>query len=212
MTTAPAGPALHAVRPAKPLTAVEAVAWFAPGTPPGRQVIGYTLSARAASWVRVHGDGTVEDVSGTGDTLAEAYEMVLFDGERELRWLRNPDGRGAAVALGEEPARLPGGEPAGATPPPQRGDTQLRLLAEEPRAHARAGWTTLHSDRYATAHLPWALTDDTRLAIEVVEYLVEDKHGNLDVADTRTVGLRPVTAEAAQFVTAATTGQEGTTV
>ncbi len=165
-------------------------------------------------------DGAVETVRATGtvcaadDVLAEAYEMVLFDGERELRWLRTPDGRGPAIAIGEEPADLPPGQDVTADPPPQRGDTHTRLLAGVPRRHGAADWTTLDRDskRYAAAHLPLTFTGGDLLVIDTVEYLVEDEHGNVDVADTRTLGLRTTTMAAVCVVAAATTsGQERTT-
>ncbi|KXK58949.1 hypothetical protein AWW66_26895 [Micromonospora rosaria] len=203
--------ALHAVRAAENLTAADAVAWFTPGTPPGRQVIGYTLSARAATWLRIDPTGAIEVAAGTaGDVLTGAYEMVLFDGARELRWLRTPDGRGPAVALGEDPASLPDGSEVTADPPPRRGDTHARLLAGTPAAHDMAGWSTLGSQRYAAAHLPVTFTGGDVLTIETVEYLVEDEHGNLDVADTRMVALRSTNKEAVRAVAVTMTGQEGT--
>jgi hypothetical protein len=199
------GAALHAVRAAEPLTAADAAAWFAASPAPGRQVIGYALSARAATWLRFGPTGAVETVDAAGDVLAEAYEMVLFDGERELRWLRTPDGRGPAIALGEDPAGLPPGCSVTADPPPRRGDTHTRLLAGAPHAHPAPGWTTVRGNRYSAAHLPVTVHDGAVLTIETVEYLVEDEHGNVDVADTRTVGLRATTLRAADAVTAATT-------
>jgi hypothetical protein len=209
MSSGPAGAALHAVRAADPVTAAAAAAWFLPGTPPGRQVIGYTLSARAATWIRVRPDGTAEDTRGTGDVFADAYEMVLFDGERELRWLRTPDGLGVAVAVGEDPAGLPAGHDATADPPPRRGDEYKRLLAGIPRPHPAPGWTILDSRRYAAAHLPHTCAGAEVLVVDSIEYLVEDEHGNLDVADTRIVGLRATTPEAVRTATA--TGPERTT-
>lgn len=212
MTSVQSGAILHAVSATGRLTAAKAVAWFAATTPPGRQVIGYALSPRAAFWALVRPDGTIEQVasgatgggaarpagnsdpdrSDSGGVLAEAYELVFFDGDRELRWLRTPDGGGKAVALGEDPATLPPGEDVTAQPAHRRGHTQFRLLAGTASAHTRPRWTTLRGGRYATAHLPCQLPDrcDT-LRIESVEYLVEDSDGNLDVADTRIVCLAP---------------------
>ncbi|HEY0697586.1 MAG TPA: CRISPR-associated protein Csx19, partial [Micromonospora sp.] len=175
------GAALHAVRATDHLTATDAIAWFAPPAPSRREVIGYTFSARSATWLRVGSDGTITAVGTPGDPLAEAYEMVLFDGERELRWLRTPDGRGPAIALGEDRSALPLGTDVFAEPLPRRGPTQTRLLAGVARPHDTAGWTTLASDRYASVPLPVPFTDGTTIAIETVEYVVEDEHGNLDV-------------------------------
>ncbi|WBC05330.1 CRISPR-associated protein Csx19 [Micromonospora sp. WMMA1976] len=204
MTTDPNRAVLHAVRAAS-LSAADAVAWFAPGTPPGRQVIGYALSARSATWLRVGPAGAVETGAAAGDVLAEAYEMLLFDGERELRWLRTPDGRGPAIAVGETLADLPDGEPVTAEPPPRRGDTHSRLLAGAARTYDVPGWTTLGSERYAAAHLPVTATDGEAFVIDTVEYLVHDEHGNVDVVDTRTVGLRAITTAEVRVTTAVIT-------
>jgi hypothetical protein len=190
------GRVLHAIRCADRLTAADAVAWFGPATPPHWRVVGYAFTARAATWLRVHADGVVEAVPGSGSPLPEAYELVLFDGDRELRWLQEPDGRGAAVALGEDRATLPDGIDVTADPAPRRGDTHQRMLAGIPRAHPDPEWATLASERYTAAHLPWAFTTGDVLMIETVEYLTEDGHGNVDVADTRIVGLRTTTRAA----------------
>ena len=195
---------LHAVRATEPLTAADAVAWFATSSPPGRQTVGYVLSAKAATWLRLGSDGTVETVCAPGDVLTEAYEGVCFDGLRELRWLRTPDGRGPAVVVGEEPASLPPGESVTADPPPRRGGTQARLLAGTVRADRTAGWSVLHSERYATAHLPVVATAGQVLLVETVEYLGEDAHGNRDIADTRTVELRAASPAAVRAVATAT--------
>lgn len=204
-------PVLHAVRAAVPLTAADAVTWFVPGTPPGGQVIGYVLSARAATWIRVRPDGTVETAHATHDALDEAYEMLLFDGVRELRWLRDRDGRGPAIALGENAAALPVGKKATAEPPPRRGDSHTRLLAGTPGQHEMAGWMVLRSGRYATAHLPYTFTDGDLAAIEFAEYYIEDEHGNLDVVDVRVIGLLTTTRQAMRIVTTSTpTGSERT--
>lgn len=181
---------LHATAAADPLTAADAMAWFTCAAPAGTEVIGYTLSPRAATWVRVGTRGTLEHPGGTGDVLDQAYEMVLFDGQTELRWLRTPDGRGRAVALGEDPAALPAGTTIAADRPLRRGDVHTRLLAGTARPHPVAGWTTLAGERYSPAALPGSFADGDTVAIEIVEYLVEDDHGNLDVVDTRTIRLR----------------------
>lgn len=197
------GAALHAVRATEPLTAAEAVAWFASSSPPGRPAIGYALSAKAATWLRLGSDGTVDTLRSPDDVLTEAYEMVCFDEVRELRWLRTPDGRGAAVTVGEEPASLPPGEDVAAVPPPRRGETQARLLAGTLRAADTAGWSVLHGERYVTAHLPVAAPAGQLLLVETVEYLAEDTHGNRDVADTRTRRLRAATLAQVRAVTGA---------
>jgi hypothetical protein len=186
----PAEATLHAVA-SEPVTAAAAIAWFAAGT----EAIGYTQDARAATWLRARPDGSIEH-HHDGDLLADAYELVVFDGHRELRWLRGPDGHGPAVAVGEDPAQLPAGRDVTAEPPPRRGERQTRLLAGAPRPHTTPGWTVLASERYATAHLPCSGTIGDVLVIDTIEYLTEDEHGNRDIADTRTVALRAITPAA----------------
>lgn len=196
MTTGSTFTCLYVKRASAPLSADDAVAWFAAGCAAGRDIIGYTLSAREAAWIRVRADGTAEHVSDTDDPLADSYEMVLFDGDREMRWLRTDNRCGPAVALGEDPAALPPGHDVTADPPPQRGATRTRLLAGKPVPHDRLEWTILTSERYAAAYLPLRFTDGQLIVIDTVEYLAEDSHGNLDPADTRTLGLRATTREA----------------
>lgn len=184
-------PPLVTIQAPEPLTSAQAAAWFTAGTPAGAEMIGYTLSARAATWIRVRPDGAVQHVDGPDDPLAEAYEIVLFDGDRELRWLHTVDGRGHAVALGEDRSTLPTqGTELTAEPQPRRGLCQTRLLAGRPLPHAVTGWTVLASSRYAEAALPLTYRSSDALVIDTVEYLIEDDHGNADVIDTRIAGLR----------------------
>lgn len=211
MNTGSQTAALYARRAAGPLTAADAVAWFAPGTPSGRQVVGYALSARAATWLRVRQDGTVETAGDADSPLADAYDLLLFDGERELRWLHGHAGTGTAIAVGEDREALPPGDDITADPAPRRGATHTRLLAGDPHPHDRPGWTLLRSERYASVGLPSTCGNDEELTIETVEYLAEDEHGNLDVVDSRTLGLRAVPLAAVRVVTAVTTtGRERT--
>lgn len=184
-------PSLVTIQAPEPLTSAQAAAWFTAGTPAGAEMIGYTVSARAATWIRVGPDSEIQHVDGLDDPLAEAYEIVLFDGDRELRWLHTVDGRGHAVALGEDRSTLPTqGTELAVEPRPRRGPRQTRLLAGRPLPHAVTGWTVLASSRYADAALPLTYTAGEAVVIETVEYLVEDGHGNADVIDTRIVGMR----------------------
>lgn len=184
---------LCAVRSEEELTAAGSVAWFCSGVT-GREIIGYAMSAHAATWVRIGSDGTLQHCSDAGDPLADAYELELFDGERELRWLHTAHGRGTAVALGEEPTALPTGSNLLTGRCLRRGDSYARALAGRPEPGRRSGWCTLRGARYAKASLPCVAAGDQLITIESVEYLVEDDYGNVDVAETRTVGLRPVPA------------------
>src|SRR5690606_41135493 len=68
------GAPLVTIQAPEPLTSAQAAAWFTAGTPAGAEVIGYTVAARAATWIRVGPDGEVQHVDGTGDPLAERSE------------------------------------------------------------------------------------------------------------------------------------------
>lgn len=187
--TSDRGAVLHTVRATTPLTAAEAVAWFAACTPTGADVIGYLFAARRAAWVRVRPDGQVEGADADTDLLTEAYELVLFDGRRELRWLHTSDDKGTAVALGENPTTLPPGDDVTGAQAPRRIDVHTRLLAGSLRPHTRDGWVVLGGERYTTAYLPYAFDGKEIMQIEVAEYVTEDTHGNVDVADTRLIRL-----------------------
>ena len=131
------------------------------------------------------------------------YELVAFDADRELRWLLDIDGvTTRAVVLTEDHRQgtlrrfTPDGGPAPA-----------HLLAEHVSRYTTApapaplpdGWARLHSDRYTDALVPYRWPSpgpapddpDLRLALEYVEYVTEDEHGNLTVAETRLTGIRP---------------------
>lgn len=207
MTPDSTGAVLHTVRATHPLTATEAVAWFSPGAPPEGEVIGYLLTTRSAAWVRIRPDGTAEGADPDSDLLSEAYELLLFDGQRELRWLHTAEGRGTAVALGETPAALPPGDAVTDDPPLRCVGVHTRLLAGSISRHEREGWVTLDGERYATAHLPYAFDRKEIMQIEVAEYVTEDTHGNVDVADTRLVRLRTTDRSKVTFHPAAAIDQ-----
>lgn len=182
------------------LTANEAITWWRT-VPGGGPPVGFGYSARAATWWRVV-DG--EPVTGEGAAdLSEVYELVGFDGDRELRWRKNGDGRGSAVVLAETGDLLPeGGDDAtrgGATPLETR---QTRILAGKVERLDTPGWVRLTAARYAPAVIPLAVSPDADLTatdkdtpavvLESVEYVEEDEHGNTSVVDRRLVRLRLV--------------------
>jgi hypothetical protein len=184
-------PALRAVRAVAPLTAHEAISWFAAAGRGG--IIGYALAADRAVWLRVDETG----VAGTADGQpvdGAVYELVLFDGSRELRWVMGEPPRGRAVALAEDPAALPAGEDVSHDPPPRRApEMAQRILAGTPHPHPAArGWTTLRSPRYRAADLPVEVQPGAIVVLQSVEYHVEDGEGNVDVADSRLVALTGV--------------------
>ena len=75
------------------------------------------------------------------------------------------------------------------------------IIASATSRFAPRVWDSLRGGRYADAHLPHEYTGGDVLVVETVEYLVEDEHGNLDVTDSRIVGLRATTLEAVRTET-----------
>lgn len=183
------------------VTAQEAITWWctaAQGTT-GRPV-GFGFSATAATWWRVT-DGIPTTPKEPAD-LTGVYELVGFDGDRELRWRNEDAGHGTAVVLADLPELLPPGDcdispKAVATP---LGDPQPRILAGQVRRHENPGWVRLTAARYAPAEIPVspdpgidldAKGKDTPLVVlDSVEYAAEDRHGNVSVVDRRLVRLR----------------------
>jgi len=206
----PAGGPLVAVRSPREVDAGGALRWWTgAGTPsrdgPGANAVGFALCPRAAFWWRWEDDAPRDrrgnSLEGARD-LGTAFEMVAFDGVRELRWLHSQDGRGRAVALAESRGALPrDGSPVdfrhgdrGRDGRPRRvGEPYRRILAGSPSDVGR-GWTRLRSARYAPADLPVPLRgtrtgQDPVAVLAGVEYAVEDRHGNLTVVDSRLTGL-----------------------
>jgi CRISPR-associated protein (TIGR03984 family) len=187
-------------------TAAEALAWCWPA--PGQDVIGFGYAVDRAVWFRLHADGP-HGPDGRTLPLDGLYEIVAFDADKELRWLLDTDGATThAVVLAEDRALLPDGADATGGPAlhrftPHDGSPPAHLLAEHVArpgaAPACDDWARLHSHRYAEAFVPYRWPSSTpaaddpalRLALEYVEYVSEDDHGNLTVAETRLTGIRP---------------------
>lgn len=194
--------ALRAVARAE-LTAQDAIAWWDTATRGGTPV-GFGFSARAATWWQVTG-GVPMTRAGAAD-LTGVYELVCFDGDRELRWRNEQDGRGTAVVLADLPELLPPGEhdvsPENATP---LGDPQPRILAGHVYPVDGSGWVRLTAARYAPVEVPVTTAPDLDLdaknkdapvvVLDSVEYVEQDRHGNVSVVDRRLVRLRALRHE-----------------
>jgi CRISPR-associated protein (TIGR03984 family) len=183
------------------LTAEAAIAWFVTGmagpraAEPGSgarsnpRVVGYALSPHEAAWLLLDSDGHPR--GATAVDLSTAYEMWLFDGERELRWLHEESGLGRTVALADDGVPLPAGQDVSDDRLPRPVEPARRILAGEP--HPREpGWTQLRSARYGRSDVPCEAGAGQTVVLESVDYVVEDTHGNLTVVDTRLARLIPV--------------------
>lgn len=190
------------------LTATEAIAWWQtaphdnarPRTP-----VGFGFSAEHAHWWRVI-DGMPSTPQGAAD-LTGVYELVGFDGELELRWRNDDDGRGAAVVLAGTAELLPpeGRDVSPATATPLQ-DPQPRVLAGQVRrVDGAPGWVRLTAARYAPVEIPLQEEISLDLAgkgkntpvlvLDTVEYTEQDQHGNVCVVDRRLIRLRLVRQE-----------------
>ena len=140
--------------------------------------------------------GTLHDWEGRVD-LAPVFEARVFDGVRELRWLNESGGRGRAVLLAEDDAKLPAG--FGETLPAMHAFhtlDQQHLLWGEAEPSDGSGWTTLYAPRIGSLTVPVETSDRVRLIVR--EYVaVEAEHGNAYVADERLVGLVAYSPEGA---------------
>ena len=177
-------PALVAVRSDQPLTVLEAIAWCWP-TPGDREVIGFGYSPDAAPWWRLR-EGQPVGPDGPCD-LGNVYELVAFDGDRELRWLQTGSSRGPAVVLAEEGVELPAGtavtdwaptdtddsvsddsdtrdNPSGGSIPRTRPiafGIRRHWLADHP-SRLPGAWTRLSAVRYRPVPVPIALPTGER--------------------------------------------------
>jgi len=182
------------------LTALEALAWWRADRD-GGDPVGFGISAKAATWWRLSG-ATPLTAQGEAVELDRVYEVVAFDGERELRWRNDDAGRGRAVVLADRGDLLPPGDDASY---PGRtevfGPVQTRVLAGKVnRIDGIPGWVRLAASRYAPAEIPVALPAGFEpgasgggqpvAVVDVVEYAAEDSHGNVSIVDRRLSGLR----------------------
>jgi CRISPR-associated protein (TIGR03984 family) len=209
--------ALRAVRSPREVDPLEALRWWTTRTDPdghesvsngpGSKTIGFVLCPEAAFWWRWQ-DGCPRDrrgnsLEGPWD-LTAAFELVAFDGVRELRWLHSQEGRGRAVVLTEDPQALPVGDPVVFDTGPRRVGAPYRRILAGSLSDVGRGWARLRAARYRDADIPVSLptanAGDSPVAVLTgVEYAVEDEHGNLTVVDSRLTGLEILSCDEVKF-------------
>jgi CRISPR-associated protein (TIGR03984 family) len=137
----------------------------------------------------------------TGKVPESAYEVRVFDGRAELRWLNDPtaNGTGTATLLTVE---------AGLPCPPdwkpvERDDKEklsvidtnkLTYLLWGEHAHASKslpdGWSQLGLARIGALPVPLkGLAEKQRVLLNAVEYIAEDKFGSAFVCEELLTGL-----------------------
>jgi CRISPR-associated protein (TIGR03984 family) len=191
---------LIAVSPPRPLSASDAITWLMANIAGaevreaktsddevGSEAVGFMYSPNAASWFRLHGTtpwGPHHPVD-----ISDAYELHLFDAQRELRWLHHADGLGTAVAIAETGTALPEGTEV-SDPRRPSAVTRIRRILAGNAQPGPEGWSLLTSPRYSATWLPIdADTPTQSVGLLSIEYAVQDGHGNLTAIDARLVGL-----------------------
>lgn len=142
-------------------------------------------------WFGVVQGGVLVDASQTEiQDVDNVFEVRAFDGQTEWRWLKGGGSGAADPSMGRfvevsDEAMLKEGFML-ATEPVQY------LLWGAQHQSGRPEWCRLSEDRIGSLDVPFPDSSDAeqRLAVEAVEYLAEDAHGNIRVADQRLCGFR----------------------
>ena len=153
-------------------------------------------AAGEARWCRLDTQGGLTPPPTDAERV---FELRVFDGQREWRWLREGDaGRGALVA--ESPQSLPGDWVAMDCPPDGVHRRHHRLLlwgtASDPVSHDAHGFSLLATPRIGSLALPAQPRPGGSLALTVFEYFLPDEHGNPDLLDERLGHLQPASVTA----------------
>ncbi|MEA2687182.1 MAG: hypothetical protein QOE93_2377 [Actinomycetota bacterium] len=139
--------------------------------------------------------GTLLGPTGVAVAGIAAFEVRCFTRSNEFRWVQlHPDGRGSAVVLSEDDSAAArfGGHPCHLEFFARITGNQYLLWGGQPTQLVGA-WSTLHSPRAGALAVPVALVGQhSRVALESVEYVARDGHGNAYVAEERLLGLREV--------------------
>lgn len=165
-------------------TLLEAVASW-----PGGEAIGLAYTPRWCGFV-VQTAGVLTPRRTWGD----AFELRLFDAERELRWLQTGGGRGRAVLLGET-VTAPEWT---ALSPVEAIATSLRhylVWGTATEGPAPEGWSRLWDGRIGALPVPLpGVAAGACVRLRATEYLARvDAHGNVRVVEERLSGLEAAT-------------------
>ncbi|MFY1651105.1 CRISPR-associated protein Csx19 [Solwaraspora sp. WMMB762] len=142
----------------------------------GTAGVGFCYRPADVRWFRFGVDGVPTGPDGAALDLTGVFELRAFTAAEELRWRHVSGGSGSATGVGgdglAEHGRLLWGTVVGPAP--------------------GAGWAALHDARIGVLHVPVdgpAPADGHLVWLRVVEYVEEDRHGNVAVVDERLVGL-----------------------
>ncbi len=133
-------------------------------------------SARQVCWGRVDTGGVLRDPAGAAVDTEGLFEVRLFDGTLELRWLHQDGGAGPAVVLSEDPAALPEG--------PGRAELQADATVDSVRyllwgtagagESPLQGWSTLREERVGRLEVPIRVRPGRRAVLVAREYVGSD--------------------------------------
>lgn len=149
--------------------------------------VGFAYTPVAAPWFTLDPDGAARDADGRALDLSAVFELRAFDSAGELRWWNVPGEGGHTRVITDDDLNARG---------LTRGDAYRRLLWGQVRRPAGTaggpdGWVTLFEARIGPLWVPVSepVEDSGRVALEAVEYLREDEHGNVTVVDERLTRL-----------------------
>ncbi|MDG4765299.1 CRISPR-associated protein Csx19 [Solwaraspora sp. WMMD406] len=153
----------------------------------GTAGVGFCYRPADVRWFRFDTDGVPTGPDGTALDLTGVFELRAFTAAEELRWRHVSAGSGTATSV-------TGGDGG------ECGECGDGVLAEHQRLlwgtvvgpAPGPGWVALHDARIGVLPVPVddpAPADGHLVWLRVVEYVEEDRHGNVAVVDERFTGL-----------------------
>ncbi|HEX7659352.1 MAG TPA: CRISPR-associated protein Csx19 [Pseudonocardiaceae bacterium] len=146
--------------------------------------IGFAYTPVSAPWFQLDQNQIPVTHGGARLDLESVFELRAFDGAAELRWWNVPGEGGHKTEITRD---YPGCE---------EGDTYSRLLWGRVQKVNEPDWIGLFEARIGWLWVPFKLIEKEAhvavgavVALKAVEYLREDRYGNVSVVDERLVGL-----------------------